>query len=96
MFSSIVDKYKGTTNDLDGTDKNTTHSYIEVYDALFEEYRLKAKSVLEIGIRTGAALNAYSDYFMNANIYGIDIEDNVMPKYKNIARTHIYILEMHC
>ena len=90
LFSDIIRKYSGKNNDLDGSDKGTSHSYDKIYDALFLPYKNTATSILEIGIRTGAALNGYSEYFYNANIYGIDIEDQILPQYKNIPRTSIY------
>jgi spermidine synthase len=90
LFSNIIKKYSGKNNDTDGSDKGTSHSYDKIYDTLFVPYKNTATSILEIGIRTGAALNGYSEYFNNANIYGIDIEDQILPQYKNIPRTNIY------
>ena len=31
-------------------DRNTTHSYIEVYEEILAPYRKKAKNILEIGL----------------------------------------------
>jgi hypothetical protein len=54
------------------TDKNTVHSYGEVYEALFAPYRETANWVLEVGVRRGASLQAWRDYFTKAEIYGVD------------------------
>jgi hypothetical protein len=65
------------------------HNYIPGYSSLFEKVRTTVKNVLEIGIgsvengqmsgvlslgyKTGNSLRCWRDYFLNANIYGIDI-----------------------
>jgi cephalosporin hydroxylase len=59
------------------TDKNTKHSYLPVYDALFTSVRESAKAVLEIGIQRGGSLGLWRDYFPTATIYGIDIADQI-------------------
>ena len=55
------------------TDKNTTHSYIELYEHLLHNKRLTAKNILEIGIQRGGSIKLWHDYFINATIYGLDI-----------------------
>jgi predicted O-methyltransferase YrrM len=56
------------------TDKNTTHSYIEVYENLFSGKKDSAKHILEIGIYYGGgSIKLWHDYFHSANIYAIDI-----------------------
>lgn len=62
------------TNNKEGTDKDTTHSYIKVYEKVFAPLRDTARNVLEIGIYSGAFLKILADYFENAQIYGIDID----------------------
>ena len=55
------------------TDKNTTHSYIPLYEKLLSNKRLTAKNVLEIGVNEGGSIKLWHDYFTNATIYGLDI-----------------------
>lgn len=55
------------------TDKNTTHSYLPVYQELFEEKQLSATNVLEIGLGHGGSIKLWNDYFPNADIYCLDI-----------------------
>lgn len=56
------------------TDKNTTHSYLEVYEPLFAPVRDTATHVLELGIGEYAgSLRLFSRYFTKAEIHGIDI-----------------------
>ena len=57
-----------------GTDKISVHNYIDLYENYFHKikgYRLK---ILEIGIKEGASLRMWKDYFINSDIYGIDID----------------------
>jgi hypothetical protein len=55
------------------TDKNTVHSYLELYQNLLINKKDTAKNVLEVGILKGGSIKLWSDFFINANIYGIDI-----------------------
>lgn len=71
-FEKILKKYEGRTN-YEGTDKNSLHSYGPVYDRIFEPIRESARTVLEIGVLSGASLVALEEYFPNATIHGIDI-----------------------
>jgi hypothetical protein len=55
------------------TDKNTCHSYLDLYQELLKNKRETAKNVLEIGVHKGGSIKLWYDYFPNANIYGLDI-----------------------
>jgi cephalosporin hydroxylase len=55
------------------TDKNTTHSYLPLYQQLLMGKKETAKNVLEVGIQHGGSIKLWSDYFTNANVYGLDI-----------------------
>ena len=79
----------GNINTHYGTDKNTSHSYGQIYEYLFSAYKYKAQSILEIGFDSGASLQVYSEYFVNATIYGIDIEDNCLTNIKTNNRIHM-------
>lgn len=56
------------------TDKNTTHSYLEVYEQILAPYRSVAKNILEIGIFGGASLLMWEAYF-TGTVYGIDCSE---------------------
>jgi hypothetical protein len=56
----------------DLTDKRTTHSYIDVYQTLFEKNKDNVKNVIEIGVERGGSIMLWRDYFKNATVYGID------------------------
>lgn len=60
------------------TDKNTTHSYIELYNSILFRLKDTATNILEVGIgdfggKNGGSLKLWRDYFTNATIYGLDI-----------------------
>ena len=57
------------------TDKNTTHSYLPLYQKLLINKKETAKNVLEVGIWRGGSIKLWSDFFTNANVYGLDIMD---------------------
>jgi hypothetical protein len=64
------------------TDKNTSHSYLNTYQQLFESKRFEKNNILEIGIgeplenkSNGGSIKLWHDYFSNSIIYGVDICD---------------------
>jgi hypothetical protein len=64
------------------TDKNTRHSYLELYQNLLVAKKETAQNVLEIGIgdegqgiRNGGSIKLWHDYFVNAKVYALDILD---------------------
>lgn len=79
-LSNIVDNSR--------TDKNTIHSYLELYQSLLFHKKETAKHVLEVGIYQGGSIKLWHDYFVNATIYGLDIMhiDNVYSELKNNER----------
>jgi hypothetical protein len=58
------------------TDKNTTHSYLPLYQKLLVSKKETAKNVLEVGIWDGGSIKLWSDFFINANVFGLDIKHN--------------------
>jgi predicted O-methyltransferase YrrM len=61
-----------------GTDKGSPKSYIdEFYENKFEQFRNKSIVLVEIGVRSGASLKLWSEYFSkNTKIYGLDNLDD--------------------
>ena len=77
------------------TDKNTCHSYIDTYEALFSAKKLLKNNVLEIGIgepkqnkENGGSIKLWCDYFPLSKIYGLDIHhiSNINDCIKNNDR----------
>lgn len=79
------------------TDKNTVHSYIDLYQTLFSEKRDTATHVLEIGIgpnkhMNGGSILMWSEYFKNAKIHAVDIIpiDDVNPNLIGHPRVYFH------
>ncbi len=75
VFYSIIKLHRIKIKDfIDNklTDKNTLHSYVNVYEDMFDSLRYTAKNILEIGMGLGGSIMVWRNYFINAHIYGID------------------------
>jgi hypothetical protein len=77
-----------------GSDKAGHHSYTEIYERYFEPLRYKPLLLVELGIggyefpdRGGASLKMWYEYFPNAFIIGIDLNDKIG---MSNARTQIF------
>ena len=78
--------------DNNKTDKNTTHSYLGLYQELLFSKKETAKNVLEVGIYNGGSIKLWNDFFVNANVYGLDImnTNEVWEEIKNKERIILY------
>ncbi len=56
-------------------DKDTVHSYIDIYEDLLAPYRTTAKNILEVGLFSGESLKMWEEYFADGIVSGIDISD---------------------
>ena len=74
------------------TKKNTLHSYLELYQNLLESKKLSAKHVLEVGIYNGGSIKLWSDFFPNATVYGMDIEDGHRIQSDIVGKPNIILL----
>ena len=81
-----------------------THSYCKFYDLIFASIKFKAINIFECGIGTtspdfpsnmgvsgtpGASLRMWRDYFVNADIYGADIDPDVLFEEARIKTYHL-------
>jgi SAM-dependent methyltransferase len=67
------------------------HTYGDSYDEIFEQFDRNSNiDFLEIGIQKGGSLLAWKDYFINSNIYGVDIVDSILPEYRR--EEFVYII----
>ena len=83
MLSTLADNSR--------TDKNTTHSYLDLYESLLSSKKFSAKQVLEIGIYWGGSTKLWYDFFPNATIHALDILDkNDLPKDLEKDRIVLY------
>lgn len=71
-LSKLCDDHTRTSW-VDGTDKGSEHSYIPVYERLFEPIRKDPIKILEIGIMSGHSILMWEEYFPNGSVYGVDI-----------------------
>jgi hypothetical protein len=83
--------------DISNTDKNTTHSYLSLYQILLQSKKETARNVLEIGIgdfgeKNGGSIKLWRDFFINATIYGLDILpiEKVLDELINDNRVILY------
>jgi hypothetical protein len=72
------------------TDKNTTHSYLPLYQQLLAGKKETAKNVLEVGILAGGSIKLWRDFFTNANVYALDIINDVWDGIKNNEKIILY------
>jgi len=80
------------------TDKNTSHSYIDVYEKLFKSKKELKNNILEIGIgwvkdENGGSIKLWRDYFKSSMIYGLDITkpDLILDSIKNDERIILFL-----
>lgn len=73
----------------DWPDKDSTHSYIEVYEELLRPYRLSAINILEIGLMSGESLRMWEDYF-DGEVWGMDCSETPV---NGLADLHPIIAE---
>jgi hypothetical protein len=84
--------------------KNNHHNYSEYYSDIFFHKRKRIKNFLEIGLGTNnvnlvsnmgadgkplASLRAWRDYFVNADIYGADIDKNILKDEEGIKTFYV-------
>lgn len=74
------------------TDKNTVHSYLELYEELLKSKKDSAKNILELGDFNDGSIKMWHDYFLNATIYaaGFISMDEVHDEIKNKERIILY------
>ena len=74
------------------TDKNTTHSYLPLYQKLLISKRETAQNVLEVGIYNGGSIKLWDDFFINANVHGLDIMsfNNIWEGIKKKEKIKLY------
>ena len=72
-----------------GTNK-FEHGYTDIYFSYLEKMKNENINLLEIGVADGKSLLAWSDYFKNGKIIGIDKND-INLNEKNINKSNIII-----
>jgi hypothetical protein len=68
-----------------GTDKGShRHLFTEIYGAIFGPRRKERLRVLEIGVKFGASMRMWRDFFPKATVFGIDIDPTYLFQEKRI------------
>ena len=68
---------------------SSTHDYLRHYDFLFHTFRGEKFSLVEFGCQKGNSLRMWEQYFPNAEIYGVDLDETTKQNEK--GRVHIVI-----
>ena len=77
----IIAKYDINGHEKDGgTDKDTFHSYIELYEQLLAPFVDKAIALVEIGIQYGGSMLLWQDYLPKAQLIFVDNVNCIHPK----------------
>ena len=80
-LSSTYNTDKGSIEKIK-TNKNKfgyeTHTYTDFYSILFGSFKENIKLVFECGILNGASLRMWRDYFVNSEIFGADINKDLL------------------
>jgi len=93
------------------SDKSTSHNYHILYSYIFNKLGIQSKlNILEIGLgtnnphlvssmgswgRPGASLYAFKEYLQNANIYGCDIDRDILFESERIKTCYVDQLDMN-
>jgi hypothetical protein len=79
-------------------------NYTKLYDYVFKDIKNEVNNLLEIGLGTnnvdvpsnmgsdgkpGASLRGFRDYFINANIYGADVDNRILFSEERIETYHV-------
>lgn len=75
------------------TDKSSSyHNYLMKYEFFLQKLKDAHINILELGVFNGSSLKVWEEYFKNAQIYGIDIDERCR-KYSE-ARCHVIIQDL--
>jgi len=75
-----LSNYFNTILESAQTDKGTYHSYIQnYYTNIFSNIRNEDIKILEIGVLDGKSIKFWNDWFINAEIIGMDINTKSKP-----------------
>ncbi len=79
MLNELGIKYR-TDKGSDGKrgEEGKGHNYLRTYERHLPADRQLVRSVLEIGVQRGASIRMWEEYFPNAEIYGLDIEETAL------------------
>jgi O-antigen biosynthesis protein len=77
-----------------GSDKNSLHSYLPLYDILLKPIKDTATNILELGVASGGSINLWYNYFTKAIIYGCDITDSMFENMQELKTNNRVLLKL--
>ena len=78
---NLIETYNFTRN---SSDKEVYHKYItNFYSEKFSKFKNENINILEIGVLYGDSLKLWDDFFINARIYGADIQNIIRHNYSD-------------
>lgn len=80
---------KASLYKIAGSELRISHDYLRHYDFMFGAFREEKFSIVEFGCFKGESLRMWEQYFPNAEIYGIDLDESTKQYEK--GRVHIVI-----
>ena len=102
LDKSLTDLMNYYGSDKGGFDKD--HNFSDYYSTIFFDKKESVKNILEIGLGTNnikvqsnmglqgkplASLRAWKDYFVNANVYGADIDKEILKNEDRIKTFYV-------
>ncbi len=85
----ILNDFNINGHDKDGgTDKDTSHSYVEIYEKFLEPILEKDGSLLEIGVQYGGSILLWNELLKNCRIFGIDNEDKLHDNVREYVKDY--------
>ena len=108
-FSNKFSSNLGEILKKNRSDKSTSHDYHHIYSYFLNEITTEKLNILEIGLgtndpklvssmgsggRPGASLYAFKEYLPNANIYGADIDKNILFNEERINTCYVDQLDI--
>jgi len=73
-LTKLARKYLDCTDKTPETHRSNKHCYTEFYGPLFSHLEKEEINLLEVGILMGCSLKLWNDFFINGNIYGVDVK----------------------
>ena len=87
-YNDILNKNSSDKGTAPHGNESDGNGYGDFYERYFRDYRESALNICDIGIYQGASLSANQEYFINAKIHGVDIDDKSFYDSDRI-KTHI-------
>lgn len=78
------------------TDKHHEHDFFNlIYNDLFKPLRNDVKKFVEVGIYDGESIKLWRDYFINSEIFGLDIiPENADNKLGSVSKDRLSLIKM--